>query len=527
MIFMRETANAEQDFKMTFIDPASAARPPIQVPREGHLTLGPREMKMIPVHVPIPGGVLCYSTAEILAHGHNADRDFLIVYYDPGRVAEIALAASREPQVDGDTLYRYWDKKHGSAVFGVRVGDKEKVLYYNNRLLIFVVPKERALRSWVAEVPSTVAPGAEDSGAIAVPFVTDAALLADYGSEKNRIWAELDFRPGHHDLTVLLPPSPKECRVDGADQEFKYDHHGRSASLQITTPATPYTPRDISEVQYWVERFDPSLGQWESGPLRPLDATGPAPYGYVKYVKKRAGIPQEDGGRLFVKSFAADWRKVFVSGRLIPELSGADKEAEASLPIDLNWNGTDTIEISYEAFGSSDAEPDMSDLKGIESVKIGNDRASAREITEWLVQRVPAPMRGREVDFEFSAGGWKSGTINSAAPRSELKLIPAYTWCRAEFSIERPQQQWFAPRQLTFEADRDALLYLNGKFVGRYVTEGPQEDFYLPEPYLNFGERNVLTILLAHADEPGHIRTLRVRPYDEFATRRTRLEFEW
>jgi len=409
----------------------------------------------------------------------------------------------------------------------VRVENQEKVLQFNGRLLIFVVPKERALRSWVAEYPSSVARQAEDSGPLAVPFVTDAALLADYGSEKNRVWAELDFRPGHHDLTVMLPPSPRKCRVDGANQEFQYDLRWRSASFGISTPAIPYSPRDISEVQYWVERFDPSLGQWEGGPLRPLDETGPAPYGYIKYVKKRAGIPPEDGGRLFVKSFAADWRKVFLSGRLIPELSCRDKEAETLLPIDLNWNGTDTIEISYEAFGSLDSEPDMSDLKGIESVKIGNDPASAREITEWLVQRVPAPMRGREVDFEFSAGGWKSGAINSATPRSELELIPAYAWCRAEFPMEKPQEQWFAPRQLTFEADRDALVYLNGKFVGRYVTEGPQKDFYLPEPYLNFGKRNVLTMLLSYAEEPGHIRTLRVVPYDEFATRRTRLEFEW
>ena len=527
VIFMRETANIEQHFKMTFVDPASPAQRPIQVPREGNLTLGPGEMKMTPVQVPISGGVLQYSTAEILAQGRNADRDFLIVYEGPDRVAEIALAASQEPQVDGETLYHYWDAKNKSAVFGVRVENKGKVLQYNNRLLIFVVPKEQALRSWVAEYPSSVARQAEDSGPLSVPFVTDAALLAEYGSEKNRIWAELDFRPGHHDLTVMLPPSPRKCRVDGAEREFKYDRDWRSASLEIKTPTIPYASREISEVRYWVERFDPSLGKWENGPLRPLDETGPAPFGYVKYVKKHAGIPQEDGGRLFVKSFAADWRKVFLSGRLIPELSSGDKEADTLLPIDLNWNGTDTIEISYEAFGSLDSEPDMSDLKGIESVKIGNDPASAREITEWLVQRVPEPMLGREVDFEFSAGGWKSGTINSATPRSELELIPAYTWCRAQFTMEKPQEQWFAPRQLTFEADRDALLYLNGRFVGRYVTEGPQKDFYLPEPYLNLGERNVLTMLLAYADEPGHIRTLLVGPYDEFATRRTRLEFEW
>jgi hypothetical protein len=75
---------------------------------------------------------------------------------------------------------------------------------------------------------------------------------------------------------------------------------------------------------------------------------------------------------------------------------------------------------------------------------------------------------------------------------------------------------------------RDALLYLKGKFVGRYVTAGPQKDFYLPEPYLaQGGKKNVLTIVLAYADRPGYLRTLRVAPYEEFSARRTRVEFEW
>lgn len=83
--------------------------------------------------------------------------------------------------------------------------------------------------------------------------------------------------------------------------------------------------------------------------------------------------------------------------------------------------------------------------------------------------------------------------------------------------------------KLSFEAGHDALLYLNGKFVGRYATAGPQKEFYLPEPYLIFdGKRkNVLTIVLAYTSEPRCIRTLRIGPYDEFATRRTRVEFGW
>ena len=65
--------------------------------------------------------------------------------------------------------------------------------------------------------------------------------------------------------------------------------------------------------------------------------------------------------------------------------------------------------------------------------------------------------------------------------------------------------------------------------MGRYVTIGRQKDFYLPEPYLVFGgkQKNILTVVLAYTDGPQQIRTLRVGPYEEFATRRTRVEFEW
>ena len=83
--------------------------------------------------------------------------------------------------------------------------------------------------------------------------------------------------------------------------------------------------------------------------------------------------------------------------------------------------------------------------------------------------------------------------------------------------------------KLAFEAGCDALLYLNGRFVGRYVTAGPQSEFYLPEPYLTLGEKssNALMVVLAYSDSVAPIRTLRLAPYEEFATRRTRIEFEW
>jgi hypothetical protein len=92
--------------------------------------------------------------------------------------------------------------------------------------------------------------------------------------------------------------------------------------------------------------------------------------------------------------------------------------------------------------------------------------------------------------------------------------------------MPRWDELWKIPWKLTFDADCDALIFLNGKFVGRYATIGPQKEFYLPEPYLPPGD-NTLTFVLAYTDQPHHLRKLQVGPYAEYSVRRSRLEFEW
>ena len=523
VVFVRENSNAEQRYKMMFRDPNSPTQRIISVPREGELVLGPREMKMIPVQVPIPGSHLRYSTAEVLAYGLNLDRHYLIIYDDPGRIAEIAFATEQEPRIEGDTLYQYWDPEYESVVIGLRVEKAEKLLLVNNHLLVVAVPRERALRTWTAEFPPSVVSGAEESKPISVPFITDSYLMAASGSYRNRIWADLDFLPGEHNLAVLLPPSPTQCRVDGTLTDFHYDRPWRTARLSVTTPPLADQPIEISEVETWVEEFNPASGDWLSGPLRPLEELGAVPYGYVKY---RAEYSHGDQPyKMFLTSFADDAKKVFLNGKLVPPASNSNRQVEF-LTVPYFRFGKNTIEISYECFGSPNVGDNLGELKGIQSAHIG---LSAHDVVfngPWQIQRSPPPMRGPQIDAEFSQGGWKRTSLQGLARREDL--IPAFTWCRAGFILEKPSDARSAPWKLTFEADRDALLYLNGKFVGRYVTAGPQSDFYLPEPYLVFGpKKNTLTILLAYTDSPAPIRQLRLSPYDEFSTRRTRVEFAW
>ena len=522
VLFVRENANAEQRYKLTFVDPNSPTKRRISAPREGELLLGPREMKMLAVQVPIPGSQLRYSTAEVLAHGLNVDRHFLILYDAPGRVAEIALATRDEPHVEGETVYQYWDPDYESVVFGVRVEKTEKLLLVNDHLLVILLPRDRALRTWVTEFPSKVFPMSEESKPCAVPFMTDCYMHAGGGSHGSRIWADLDFLPGEHELTLLLPSKPAKCWVDDVLTDLDYEREWRTARLHITTPSLPYKPFDLSDGQAWVERFDASRGRWESGPLGTLEGTGAVPYGYVKY---KAQFNYGNEPKMFISTFAEDAIKVFINGKPVEEALKPAKAIDFELA-KYAKAGTNTLEIAYEAFGANNGGKEMGDLKGIEFARIGSDAQSGAAIASWQLQRFAAPMRGREVDPDFAGAAWSPASYRASGSGDEL--VPAFTWCRTEVALPGAAPGWMAPWKLTFEADRDALIYLNGRFVGRYVAVGPQKEFYLPGPYFApAGRENILTFVLAYTDRPGHLRTLRVGPYEEFSARRTRVEFQW
>ncbi len=517
VVFIREAANANQQFKLTFMDAASPTHRKIAVPREGLLEIGPRGMKMFPVQIPIAGGTLRYSTSDVLASGTIGDQHYLVVYDDPGALVEIAFATENEPHVRGDFKYLYWDRDYESVVIGAVVAPSEKIIIVNGRLKLIVAPRDRALRSWFPMAMSVVGgiPGQ-------IPLIGDASLLVESGSDENGRWADLQFEPGQHELTAILSAHPSDCRIDGQPAAFQFDPETRSASLAIKTPPLPVAPLDLTEVAYWVEKFDLEKGDWLTGELRPLDGIGIMPYGYVKY---RAEFSYQGESKLFLSAFTEDGKKVFLDGRLLEDASNDQREAQANLHGKVS-PGRHLLEIAYEAFGSFNFGKKLSELKGLEVLKIGSDAAGARTLGDWSCQLHALPMRGREVDPDFSIGKWQKAALSGSA--SSASLTPSFVWCRAEFSLDEPPAEWFAPLYLKFEAGRDALIYLNGKFVGRYVTVGPQSEFYLPEPFLVFGGgKNVLTAALAYAAHPGWIKTLRVAPYQEFATRRTRVEFIW
>jgi hypothetical protein len=540
VLFVRENANAPQRFKMTFTDPHSPSKRFISAPRVGELELAPREMKMLPVQVPVSGGRLCYSTGELLAHGVNLDRDFVILYDAPGRTLEMGLATTDEPKVDGDTAYRFWDPEYETSVLAVQVGATETMLMYNERVQIFVVPRAKALRTFLWEFSPKVVPDSESNKAVVAPVLTDAYALGESGAQKSRAWVDLEFLPGQHEVAVMLPPLPAKCRLDGALTEFRYDRPWHLARFHVTTPALPQQPINLSEGEAWVEKFDPAVGEWLNGRPQALEDLGPVPYGYVKY---RASFNYNAEPKMFVSTRADDAKRVFVNGKFVPEASNREKLTEFSLA-PYAQPGANVVEIACEVFGAPNFGDKLGELKGLESAGIGADFPSAKGLDTWQIQRTSVLMQGRELGPDFAPAS--PAATNRKPAESALRpsgvtwtpatflggvgspqAVPAFTWCRAKLTMPPIDPAWKIPWKLNFDADCEALIFLNRRFVGRFATAGPQKAFYLPEPYLSPGAENSITFVLAYTDKPQHVRTLQVAPYQEYSVRKTRIEFEW
>jgi hypothetical protein len=241
-------------------------------------------------------------------------------------------------------------------------------------------------------------------------------------------------------------------------------------------------------------------------------------------VKYRASFEYRNEAKLFLETHTEDSKQVFLNGQHVPELSTPNKLVSCALD---GWAkpGQNVLEISYEAFGSENGNAAMSELKGITAIRIGEEGKSST-LDAVAIQRFSATMASQGMNQTEPQGKWNKGQAGDASGADGL--VPAFAWFRTEFPLASSPER-FTPWKIRIDAGRDALLYVNGKFVGYYQTIGPQSEFYLPEPYLHFetGRRNVVTVMLAYTDGLQHLKQLVVSPYDEFATRSTRVEFRW
>ncbi|MDW8003451.1 MAG: beta-galactosidase [Thermofilaceae archaeon] len=116
------------------------------------------------------------------------------------------------------------------------------------------------------------------------------------------------------------------------------------------------------------------------------------------------------------------------------------------------------------------------------------------------------------------AGGWyKEKTelkdwIPTSLPLDLMNMEASLVWLKGTFTV-KPGTRVAAPLKLKVEAKGvRMLLYFNGQFIGRFVSEGPQTDFYIPEPLIREGENSV-TVMVHVVSDKASITSLTIETF--------------
>lgn len=102
---------------------------------------------------------------------------------------------------------------------------------------------------------------------------------------------------------------------------------------------------------------------------------------------------------------------------------------------------------------------------------------------------------------------WKQTSFPLIFSNEQGKLV----WIRNKVYIDR-REDVVAPLKLVIEAEGiKALLFFNGQFIGRYVEEGPQNEFYIPESLVK--NVNTLALALHVVNDRAVIKNISIQPY--------------
>jgi len=111
----------------------------------------------------------------------------------------------------------------------------------------------------------------------------------------------------------------------------------------------------------------------------------------------------------------------------------------------------------------------------------------------------------------FDDSKWPSTPLPIAFENSMGRVV----WIRGSFVLEPGRGDVVAPLKLVFNASGvRALLYINGRFLGRYVDEGPQREFYIPETIVKSGV-NSIAVMLHVTSYRAYLHSISVEPYSQ------------
>ena len=244
---------------------------------------------------------------------------------------------------------------------------------------------------------------------------------------------------------------------------------------------------------------------------------------------------------LLFNTFSRDIINVKVNGKLAPrEFPSETWAAEVTRPRDKSFTfiketdylnrfnvkgllrkGKNKIELVYENIGHEHGYFPMEELAGIRSAGLGETDSVMLRKLNWEVSTDLAGVKNGFIQPSFNPKGWQTVELDtlSEVRRKGNNIQPKgkqddlLTWYRAEFKLPENSDSATTWR-LLINASGNGDMYINGHNIGKHWEVGAQREFYLPECWLNKGDKpNVIVLSLRQTVNGAVVKAMEVASY--------------
>jgi hypothetical protein len=340
-------------------------------------------------------------------------------------------------------------------------------------------------------------------------------------------------RHGRRFVGGALPknvPSDLSAQVNAHWLVLLYENGGRSNGgiemddhcglVGLTLAAGTRYPQTLRNWMRQIETGDPAAdvaraldnSRWTSIELGARRT--PVPPGQAAVYRSYFDLTGEDmksGERTLVFGQLGADARVYVNGQLLAPKGDGNRQFSITSAM---HSGTNIVLVSIKA---GDAPAGIGG-----TVEIDPDAYGDFKPIQWQISGQSTGLAGKWYDPAFDDSAWEKqplGVANAAAdPPAPVNLV----WYRLHFGLPAPDPHVWVPWKLHLSAAGNGFIYLNGHLLGRWWEIGPQQDFYLPECWLNFGPgaTNVVALCLRPTTGATAVHDASVSPYSDFAETR-------
>jgi len=537
--------------RLTFLrngDRAGALRTRVRVPWMGaehwvprdpaeEIVLPERSMRVLVSNLELEGGLrLLYCTFEPLTRARQAGRRILAVHGRDGEYGETAFHLAAEPRVlcaSPGVRWR-WEGSAGELAVSARAGAEPAFIELcpaggSVPWLLLILDEEQAGRTWRAQG----APGG-DVLAVGPYFMPAVPGSAGPGGE-----AELPLWVNTPTTVRLFPADPDAVTLPRAAADVER----RAETGEIRFTLRPDAPPPLPALGPWLfaagdPETEPGFDDSDWEPVPPGGDLSPDRYGFHHgFVWYRGRYAPGPGARpAAVRLDARHCASVYWNGRYLGShdsftagllgpgaASGPDlfpDPVDYAVPPEI-VREDNAIAVLVENLGHNKGYAFFYDIlnpRGILSWEVVGDPGAE---VRWRIQgrdprTDPDPFNASGLYGErqgyplpaFDDAGWRPVDLPHDWDRDDAvpEDFVGTGWYRTRFRLELPDTLEMPLCLRVNRASAKALIWLNGRLVGRAWDEkGPQTRFYLPRGLLRTaGEDNVLAVCLwRRGDEAG------------------------